>query len=119
MEGIASLGHREKKPQSSEERLGVESTKLFTAFRRRPIVKRIQAGVLTCGSFYRDPVFVRRSPALIFSLGPPCPFPSFDKLRTVVPASFVPAYSGVAVLDFHEVPSWAFGHLNALFVDVN
>jgi len=37
----------------------------------------------------------------------------------VVTASFVPAYSGVAVLDFHEVPLWAFGHLNTLFVDVN
>jgi hypothetical protein len=30
-------------------------------------------------------------------------------------ASFVPAYSGVAVLDFHEVPLGAFGHLNTLY----
>jgi hypothetical protein len=34
-------------------------------------------------------------------------------------ASFVPAHSGVAVLDFHEVPLRAFDHLSTLFVDVN
>jgi len=30
-------------------------------------------------------------------------------------ASFVPAYSGVAVLDFHEIPLRAFDHLNTLY----
>ncbi len=30
-------------------------------------------------------------------------------------ASFVPAYSGVAVLDSHEVPLKAFDHLNTLY----
>jgi len=47
-----------KKPQSSKGRLGFETAKLFTAFHRRPIVKRIQAGFLTCGSSYGDLVFL-------------------------------------------------------------
>ena len=35
---------------------------------------------------------------------PPCPFPSFNSLRIVDLASFVPDYSGVAVPDSHGVP---------------
>jgi hypothetical protein len=54
-----------KKPQPSEERLGFETAKLFTAFHRRPIVKRIQAGLLTCGSSYGDLFFLHRSPTLV------------------------------------------------------
>ena len=61
-----------------------------------------------------DWVFLPRSPALVLLQGLLTPSrPTFS--RTVALVSFVPAYSGVAVPDFHEVPLWAFDHLNTFY----
>jgi hypothetical protein len=95
-----------KKP-SPQEKDWVFSTPPFTAFHRRPVVKRIQAGFLAYGSSYRLPL-----PIL-------CPFDmrstepvEVSGLRPVDLASFVPDYSGVAVPDSHEVPLSVLSHLN-------
>lgn len=83
---------------------------IFTVLHRRPFVKRIQAGFLAYGSSY---LACSLSPASGL-LAPSHPAPSASSgLRVVDLASFVPDYSGVAVPEFHEVPSSAYSHLNA------
>jgi hypothetical protein len=96
--GITCLfsDRRNKKTPVFQRKTGGGYTVIFTVFHRRPIVKRVQARLLTLGSTYRAWVCSTDQASL--------PLPAPTSVRTVATASFVPDYSGVAVPDFHGVP---------------
>jgi hypothetical protein len=88
----------QKKSRPSEEEPGLLCPP-SQPLHRRLNVKRIQAGILAYGSSYSLPLPTHLT------------FRPFDKLRAqgsglraVVPVSFVPDHSGVAVPESHGIP---------------